>query len=124
MSHRCNALVREVGVAHEARLAGDRPIVCAAGRGLRQVRMAIGRVSPSLAIDRTRHGGVSEHADFTAGSCSGRSQNGSATPSMMSLTTWSCGGRIVLLTCEHSPGDPRRLIGERDDRPIEASPRR
>ena len=36
----------------------------------------------------------------------------------------SGGGQIVLLTREHSPGDPRRLIGERDDRPIEASPRR
>jgi hypothetical protein len=36
----------------------------------------------------------------------------------------SSGGQIVLLTREHSPGDPRRLIGERDDRPIEASPRR
>ena len=36
----------------------------------------------------------------------------------------SSGGQIVLVTREHSPGDPRRLIGERDDRPIEASPRR
>jgi hypothetical protein len=36
----------------------------------------------------------------------------------------SSGGQIVLLTREHSPGDSRRLIGERDDRPIEASPRR
>ena len=35
----------------------------------------------------------------------------------------SC-GRIVLLTREHGPGDPCRLIGERDNRPIEASPRR
>ena len=36
----------------------------------------------------------------------------------------SSGDQIVLLTREHSPGDPCRLIGERDDRPIEASPRR
>ena len=36
----------------------------------------------------------------------------------------SCGGHIVLLTREQSPRDPRRLIGECDDRPIEASPRR
>ena len=36
----------------------------------------------------------------------------------------SCGGQIVLLTCEHDPGDPCRLIGERDDRPIKAAPRR
>ena len=42
-----------------------------------------------------------------------------------SADAWrSGGGQIVLLTREHSPGDPRRLIGERDDRPIEASPRR
>jgi hypothetical protein len=34
----------------------------------------------------------------------------------------SGGGQIVLLTREHSSGDPRRLIGERDNRPIEASP--
>ena len=36
----------------------------------------------------------------------------------------SSGGQIVLLTREHGPGDPRRLIGECDDRPVEASPRR
>jgi transposase len=36
----------------------------------------------------------------------------------------SCGGQIVLLTGEHSPGDPCRLIGKRDNRPIKASPRR
>ena len=36
----------------------------------------------------------------------------------------SCGGQIVLLTREHGPGDPCRLIGERDNRPVEAAPRR
>jgi len=36
----------------------------------------------------------------------------------------SCGGQIVLLTREYCPGDPCRLIGERDNRPIKASPRR
>jgi hypothetical protein len=33
-------------------------------------------------------------------------------------------GQIVLLTREHGPGNPCSLIGERDNRPIEASPRR
>ncbi len=33
----------------------------------------------------------------------------------------SCGGQIVLLPREHSPGDPCRLIGERDNRSIETS---
>jgi hypothetical protein len=33
-------------------------------------------------------------------------------------------GQIVLLMREHGPGNPSRLIGERDNRPIEASPRR
>ena len=37
---------------------------------------------------------------------------------------WSCGGQIVLLTGEHGPGNPCRLIGERDNRAIEPSPRR
>src|SRR5271165_4687815 len=35
----------------------------------------------------------------------------------------SSGGQIVLLTREHSPGDPCRLVGECDNRPVEASPR-
>jgi hypothetical protein len=35
-----------------------------------------------------------------------------------------CGRQIVLFTREHGPGDSCRLIGERDNRPIEASPRR
>ncbi len=35
----------------------------------------------------------------------------------------SCGGQIILLTGEHGPGDPCRLIGERDNRPIKAAPR-
>src|SRR5208283_4493860 len=35
----------------------------------------------------------------------------------------SCGRQIVLLTREHRPGDPRRLVGECDNRPVEASPR-
>ena len=33
-------------------------------------------------------------------------------------------GRIVLLSREQGPGGSRRLIGERDNRPIEAPPRR
>src|SRR5579863_1569492 len=31
--------------------------------------------------------------------------------------------QIILLTGEHGPGDPCRLIGERDNRPIKAAPR-
>lgn len=33
-------------------------------------------------------------------------------------------GHIILLTRQYGPGDPRRLVSERHDRPIKASPRR
>ena len=45
-------------------------------------------------------------------------------PPLSADASRSCGSQIVLLPREHGPGDSRRLIGERDNRPIEAPPRR
>ena len=34
----------------------------------------------------------------------------------------SSSDRVLFLPCQHYPGDPRRLVGERDNRSIKAAP--
>ena len=37
-------------------------------------------------------------------------------------TRCSSSGHVLFLPCQHYPGDPRRLVGERDNRSIKSAP--